>query len=127
MRRPLLIIAAATIAALPGAPAGAQNASKPKPPVSQPVAQPAPFSPAAPPPQSTAVNVPSKPVGVSPPAQFSDAGVDALRKQIAEAAKKRDRAALAKLVVGKGFFWERGMGDTDSADKKKAGVDNLAV
>ena len=67
-----------------------------------------------------------KPVNVSPPSQFSDPGVDALRKQISEAAKKRDRAALGKLVVAKGFFWDRGGGE-DSSDKKKSGGDNLAV
>ena len=49
-----------------------------------------------------------------------------MRKQIAEAAKKRDRAALGKLVVAKGFFWDPLCGE-DSSDKKKSGVDNFAV
>ena len=36
-----------------------------------------------------------------------------------------DRAALAKLVVTQGFFWEAE--DGDKADKKKPGIDNLAA
>jgi hypothetical protein len=56
---------------------------------------------------------------------MSDAGLDALRKQLGEAVKRKDRAALARLVVAKGFFWERENGD--GADKKKSGIDNLTA
>ncbi len=68
---------------------------------------------------------PYKPVAITPPAPISDAGFEELRKQIAAAAQKKDRAALARLVVSKGFFWERESGE--GADKKKSGVDNLAT
>lgn len=68
---------------------------------------------------------PYKPLAMSPPAPLNDAGLDELRKQIATAAQKKDRAALTRLVVGKNFFWERETGDR--ADKKKSGVDNLVT
>ena len=48
-----------------------------------------------------------------------------MRKQLAAAAQKKDRAALAKLVVAQGFFWEKDTGD--AADKKKSGIDNLSA
>ena len=35
----------------------------------------------------------------------------------------KDRAALAKLIVAKGFFW---LQDKDLADPSKSGIDNLA-
>jgi hypothetical protein len=120
MRRAAISIAAvavfSTIAAMP---AMAQSEPRQAPPAATP-------APPQPPPQIADVAVPYKPVNVSPPAQFSDPAVDALRKQISEAARKRDRAALAKLVVAKGFFWDRGGGE-DSSDKKKSGGDNLAI
>jgi hypothetical protein len=68
---------------------------------------------------------PYKPVAIVPAKPISDAGFDALRKQLGEAAKRKDRAALARLVVAQGFFWERENGE--SADKRKSGVDNLAT
>ena len=46
-------------------------------------------------------------------------------KQLGDAAQKKDRAALAKLVVAQGFFWEGENGD--KADKKKSSADNLAA
>ena len=66
---------------------------------------------------------PYKPVAIKPPTPFADAGFVALRKQLADIAQQKDRAALAKLVVGQGFFW---MQDKDLADKRKPGIDNLA-
>jgi hypothetical protein len=120
MRRATLSIAAmAAFSAIAAVPAVAQNAPRQAPPAATP-------APPQPPPQIADVAVPYKLVNVSPPSQFSDPGVDILRKQISEAAKKRDRAALGKLVVAKGFFWDRGGGE-DSSDKKKPGGDNLAV
>ena len=68
---------------------------------------------------------PYKPVAITSPKPLDDAGFDALRKQLGAAAQKKDRAALAKLVVTKGFFWDRENGD--AADKKKSGIDNLAT
>ena len=61
--------------------------------------------------------------GSSPPQAISDATFEAFRKQMNEAAQPKNRGALAKLVIGQGFFWLRENGDR--ADKKKSGVDNL--
>jgi hypothetical protein len=68
---------------------------------------------------------PYKPVAVKAPQAINDPTLEALRKQLGELAPRKDRAALAKLVVGQGFFWigERG----DRADKRKSGIDNLAA
>lgn len=68
---------------------------------------------------------PYKVVSITPPQAINDPAFEALRKQMGEAAQRKDRAALAKLVVGEGFFWERENGDR--ADKAKPGVDNLAA
>lgn len=68
---------------------------------------------------------PYKPVAVTPPKPFDDPAFVAMRKQLAAATQKKDRAALAKLVVAQGFFWEKETGD--AADKKKSGIDNLAT
>jgi hypothetical protein len=66
---------------------------------------------------------PYKAVAVSAPPQISDATFEAFRKQLGAVVEKKDRKALAGLVV-QDFFWlgEKG----DRADKKKPGVDNLA-
>jgi hypothetical protein len=68
---------------------------------------------------------PYKPVAVRAPQASNDAALEALRKQLGEVAQHKDRVALAKLVVGQGFFWigEKG----DRADKRKSGIDNLAA
>jgi hypothetical protein len=66
-----------------------------------------------------------KPVALKLPEPNKDAGFEAFRKQLGEVAQKKDRAALAKLVVAQGFFWEGENGD--KADKKKSGADNLAA
>jgi hypothetical protein len=68
---------------------------------------------------------PYKVVAVTPPQAINDPAFEAFRKQIGEAAQRKDRAALAKLVVGQGFFWVRENGDR--ADKRKSGTDNLAA
>jgi len=68
---------------------------------------------------------PYKPVAVKAPQAVSDPALEALRKQLGEVAQHKDRTALAKFVVGQGFFWigEKG----DRADKRKTGIDNLAA
>jgi len=67
---------------------------------------------------------PYKPVPVTLPQPYSDPSFAAFRKQIADIAGRKDRAALARLVV-RNFFW---MGEKgDKADKKKSGIDNLAA
>jgi hypothetical protein len=80
--------------------------------------------PAQPAPQAAPVK-PYKTVAVTLPKPMTDTGLEDLRKQIGAAAEKKDRAALAGLVVAKGFFWERENGD--GADKAKSGVDNLSA
>ena len=72
-----------------------------------------------------AKQAPYKPVTVAAPQASNDAALEALRKQLGEVAQHKDRAALAKFVVGQGFFWigEKG----DRADKRKSGIDNLAA
>jgi hypothetical protein len=66
---------------------------------------------------------PYQPVAISPPKPMADPSFDAFRNQLAEIAKRKDRASLAKLVVARDFFWlgEKG----DKANKKSSGIDNL--
>ena len=66
---------------------------------------------------------PYKPVAITLPAAMSDPSFEAFRKQIAQIAQKKDRAALAPLVAAT-FFWVPE--DTDMADKSKSAIDNLA-
>lgn len=80
-----------------------------------------PFHP--PPPPPPAPIKPYDPVAVSPPAAFTDAAFQTFRKSLVDAVSHKDRAALAKLIVSKGFFWVR---DNDLADDSKSGIDNLA-
>lgn len=77
------------------------------------------------PPPPPAKGSPYKIVPVTPPQAINDPAFEAFRKQMGEAAQNKDRAELAKLVVGQGFFWLRENGDR--ADKRKSGVDNLAA
>jgi hypothetical protein len=67
---------------------------------------------------------PYKPVAVTLPKPYGDASLDAFRKELGDIANRKDRAALATKVVTKGFFWQRE--DSDGADPKKSGIDNLA-
>ena len=68
---------------------------------------------------------PYKAVTVTVPPRQTDASLDAFRKELGDIAKKKDRAALAGKVVSKGFFWQRE--DSNDADPKKSGIDNLAA
>ena len=68
---------------------------------------------------------PYKMVAITPPRAIADPAFEDFRKQIGEASQRKDRAALAKLVVNQGFFWLRENGDR--ADKRKPGIDNLAA
>jgi hypothetical protein len=61
-------------------------------------------------------------VAVTPPTPFGDPGFVSFRKDLADAAAHKDRAALAKMVWPQ-IFWIQ---DKDLADKKKSGIDNLA-
>jgi hypothetical protein len=62
-------------------------------------------------------------VAAAPPQPYNDPGFQDFHKQLAEIAAKKDRAALAKLIVAQGFFWIQ---DKDLANKSKSGIDNLA-
>jgi hypothetical protein len=66
---------------------------------------------------------PYTPVAVTLPAAINDPSFATFRKQLAEIAQKKDRAALAQLVAAN-FFWMPE--DTDIADKKLPAIDNVA-
>lgn len=68
---------------------------------------------------------PYKTVMLSMPEPVKDPAFETFRGKLADVARKRDRAALARLTVAKGFFWEHDRGD--GADRKKSGIDNLAA
>ena len=106
---PTLILAVLAAAASSPPPVFAQSQQTP---------QILPLKPPPPPPIK-----PYTPVAAKPPGAYDDAAFVAFRKQLADVAAKKDRAALAKLVVAQGFFWIQ---DKDMADPKKPGVDNLA-
>lgn len=68
---------------------------------------------------------PYRAVAVVPPGEMTDAALIELRGLIGDAAKRRDAAALARLVVASGFFWQRDQ--RDAANKRKSGFDNLSA
>lgn len=114
--QPLSLISLAamtcTALALLAAPAGAQAPA----PQQSPQAQAEP--PLAPP-------RPYKVVAVTVPPAVTDASLEAFRKQLADIAQRKDRAALARVIVSKGFFWERENGD--GANRDKPGIENFAT
>ena len=83
-----------------------------------------PGEPRVPLPMQPAPPGPYKPIPVKLPPSAGDASFEAFRKDLGEIAKRKDRAALAGKVVAKGFFWQRE--DSNEADPKKSGIDNLA-
>jgi hypothetical protein len=94
---------------------------------------PAQAAPTGPAPAAQAPQVPPpapyREIAVRLPQPANDASFLALLKQIAEIAMKKDRAALARLVVPTNFFWigEVNGREGDKADKRKSGIDNLAA
>jgi hypothetical protein len=68
---------------------------------------------------------PYKAVAITLPTPMSDASFEAFRKQLGEVAQRKDRAALTRLVVAQGFFWQRQ--NRNGADKRKSGIDNLST
>jgi hypothetical protein len=129
MRAPLSLTIAAALVAFTAASALAQQ----KPPGGSmaPPPKPAQGQPPGPPPgqqqqqPQLAPPKPYKPIAIKLPEPVKDPSFEAFRKELGDAAQKKDRAALAKLVVAQGFFWDRENGD--GADKKKSGIDNLAT
>jgi hypothetical protein len=101
----------------PGNPPAAQKGPPPAPPAQkgapQQAQQPAPAPPA-----------PYTPLTVAPPKPSTDASLVAFRKDLAAIAQKKDRAALAKLVLAQGFFWLKEEGN---AAGKKTGIEALAT
>src|SRR5215470_10226577 len=74
--------------------------------------------------QQPAPPKPYKTIVVTPAQPYGDPSFVAFRKQLGDIANRKDRAALARIVVNN-FFW---MGEKgDKANKKKSGVDNLAA
>src|SRR5262245_36186449 len=78
---------------------------------------------APPPQQQPAAPNPYKPLAVTLPAPVNDPSFDAFRKEMVAVAQRKDRAALARMVVAKGFFWER---EDGKRAPKKSGIDILA-
>jgi len=76
-------------------------------------------------PQQAPGQKPYKPVAVKLPPILNDPSLDAFRKEVTAVAQRKDRAALARMLVAKGFFWERE--DGKGADDAKSGLDNLAA
>jgi hypothetical protein len=123
--RPLLIMAVLLALGLwwpAGAEAQRQGSGPPpprgqaQPPRQQPEQQQAQPQPAPPKPYAPV------PVTLAPP--YSDPSFDAFRKQLADIASRKDRAALARLVA-RNFFWIGEQGDR--ANKRKSPIDNLAA
>jgi hypothetical protein len=78
---------------------------------------------AAPPPPAAAPPKPYKPVALTLPTSLNDESFEAFRKDLTAIAQRKDRTALSKLVMQKGFFWER---DDGKPAPKKSGIDVLA-
>ena len=76
------------------------------------------FKPPPPPPIK-----PYQTVAVTPPTALNDQSFTAFRNELGEVATRKDRAALARMVVTQNFFW---MQDKNLADPRKSGTDNLA-
>jgi hypothetical protein len=126
----LLVVALAAPSADAQAPRPGQLAPGPgqAPPRGQPQPQQAPPRGQAPPQQQQAQQpAPPKPyktVPVTLAQPYNDPSFDAFRKQLADIANRKDRAALGRLIANN-FFW---MGEKgDKANKKKSGIDNLAA
>jgi len=75
-------------------------------------------------PTAPAAPGPYKQVAVTLPKPLGDPSFETFRAELADIAKRKDRAALGSKIVSKGFFWQRE--DSNGADPKKSGIDNLA-
>jgi len=92
-------------------------------------AQPAQRAPAPNQPPQPAPPKPYKELAVALPQPSTDPSFEALRNQLADIAMKKDRAALARMVVPTNFFWigEVNGREGDKTNKRKSSVDNLAA
>jgi hypothetical protein len=50
---------------------------------------------------------PYKAIPITLPEPLKDASFEAFRKELLGIAERKDRAALARMIVRQGFFWER--------------------
>jgi hypothetical protein len=92
-------------------------------------AQPAQRGPTPGQPPQPAPPKPYKEIAVTPPQPSSDASFEAFLKQLADIAMKKDRAALARVVVPTNFFWigEVNGREGDKTNKRKSSMENLAA
>jgi hypothetical protein len=74
--------------------------------------------------QQPAPPAPYTALAVAPPKPSTDPSLAAFRKELAAVAQKKDRGALAKLVLPKDFFWLKEEGN---AAGKKSGIEALAT
>jgi hypothetical protein len=102
----------------PGNPPPAQQKGPPPPAPGQKGAPQQAQQPAAAPP------APYTPLAIASPKPSTDASLTAFRKDLAAIAQKKDRAALAKVVLAQGFFWLKEEGN---AAGKKTGIEALAT
>ena len=83
----------------------------------------------APPPQAQQQPAPAPPapyavLAITPPKPYSDPSLTAFRNDLKAIAQKKDRAALARLVLVKDFFWLK---EDGNAAAKKTGIEALAT
>jgi hypothetical protein len=80
-------------------------------------------------PLQPALPKPYKEIAVTLPPPSNDPSFAAFLKQLDDIAMKKDRPALARLVVSTNFFWigEVNGREGDKANKRKSGIDNLAA
>src|ERR1700750_2015185 len=67
---------------------------------------------------------PYKAVAIQLPQPVQDASFIAFRKQLVGIAERKDRGALAKIIV-RNFFWM--IGDKDATDHARNGIENMAT
>ena len=63
-------------------------------------------------------------IAVAPPKPHDDPSLAAFRKELGTIAQRKDRPALARLVLVQGFFWLK---ETGNAAGKKTGIEALAT
>jgi hypothetical protein len=92
-------------------------------------AQPAQRGPAPGQPPQPAPPKPYKEIAVTLPQPSNDPSFEAFLKQLADIAMKKDRAALARMVVPANFFWIGVVNgrEGDKTNKRKPSVENLAA
>ena len=92
-------------------------------------AQPAQRGPAPGQPPQPAPPKPYKEIAVTLPQPSNDPSFEAFLKQLVDIAMKKDRVALARMVVPANFFWigEVNGREGDKTNKRKSGMENLAA